>query len=308
MNRRPPSAGPAPPRTLVSFHAHPDDEVLLTGGSLARAAAEGHRVVLVVATAGEAGLASSRYGTGAALGERRVAELRHAAGLLGCAHVELLGYADSGMLGEPAPVTQPHEGTASSAPFADADVDEAATRLAAVLRREQADVLTVYDPVGGYGHPDHVQVHRVGVRAAELAGTPVVLEATVDRDLLVRALRVLTALRRVLPVPDHPPLDRAFTPRSALTHRVDVRRHTAAKRAAMAAHASQATADDTARTMALLLRLPGPLFRLVLGHEWFVERGRAPGGPLLGDLLASLASMPPRGTSTAAVTPGRART
>ena len=268
--------------TIVSFHAHPDDEVLLTGGSLARAAAEGHRVVLVVATAGEAGLAASRYGTGADLGRHRLDELRQAADALRCARVELLGYADSGI------DRAPRTGQDVSVRFADADVEQAAARLAGLLREEHADVLTVYDAAGGYGHPDHVQVHRVGVRAAAIAGTPVVLEATVDRDLLLRAVRLLDRLRRLLPVPWHPPLAEAFTARSALTHRVDVRPHTAAKRAALAAHASQATADGAARTVALLLHLPGPLFRLVLGHEWFVERGRAPDGVLLDDLFASL--------------------
>ena len=61
----------------------------------------------------------------------------------------------------------------------------AADALARIVREERADVLTIYDANGGYGHPDHVQVHRVGLRAASLAGTPVVLEATVDRGLLL---------------------------------------------------------------------------------------------------------------------------
>ena len=80
------------PHTLVALHAHPDDESLLTGGTLARAAAQGHRVVLVVATAGERGLAQEAAG----LGARRVAELERAAELLGVTRTVLLGYGDSG--------------------------------------------------------------------------------------------------------------------------------------------------------------------------------------------------------------------
>jgi hypothetical protein len=82
--------------------------------------------------------------------------------------------------------------------------------------------------------------------------------------------------------------DRAYTPRAELTHRVDVRRYAVRKRTAMAAHASQATADGGDRTLAALLRLPIPVFRQVLGSEWYVERGRPAGGPLLDDVFASL--------------------
>jgi len=263
------------PYTLVAFHAHPDDEALLTGGTLARAAAEGHRVVLVVATAGEAGLA--RDAPGPQLGLRRRQELADAAAALGCARVEVLGYADSGMHGE----------AGGERAFSTADVDAAAAQLAELLREERADVLTVYDPAGGYGHPDHVQVAKVGVRAAELAGTPVVLEATVDRQALQRVLRVLSRLPGIPADFDPRRFDRAFSDRAAITHAVDVRAHARAKRTALAAHASQATADEGTRTLAVLLRLPRPLFRRALGTEWFVERGRRT-GPLLDDVFASV--------------------
>lgn len=263
--------------TLVAFHAHPDDEALLTAGTMARAAAEGHRVVLVVATAGEAGLVAGG-GTGPALASRRRSELERSAAALGVARVEVLGYADSGMHGEAGGVDA----------FARADVEEAATRLAELLVEERADVLTTYDVAGGYGHPDHVQVHRVGARAAELAGTPVVLEATVDRTALQRALRWVSKLPGIPTDFAAERFDMAFTDRAALTHRVDVRRFAAAKRAALAAHASQASADTGTRTLAVLLRLPGPLFRLALGREWFVEPGRTPGRPLLDDVFATV--------------------
>jgi len=159
--------------TLVAFHAHPDDEALLTAGTLARAAAEGHRVVLVVATAGEAGLVRGGR-TGPALADRRRVELDRSAQALGVARVELLGYADSGMQGE--------AGGADA--FARADVEQAAGRLARILTEESADLLTIYDPAGGYGHPDHVKVYEVGLAAAAAAGVDVVYEATVDREYL----------------------------------------------------------------------------------------------------------------------------
>ncbi|WP_165495397.1 PIG-L family deacetylase [Actinomadura roseirufa] len=172
--------------------------------------------------------------------------------------------------------------------FARAELEEAAGRLAAILREEAADVLTVYDPAGGYGHPDHVRVHDAGVRAAELAGTPVVLEATVDRSLLLRALRLVAWLPGV-PADFAPARFRsAYTAPEHLTHRVDVRRFARHKRAAMAAHVSQAGADAGVRTLAVLLKLPMPLYRRVLGTEWFAERGREPARPLLDDIFASL--------------------
>ena len=275
------------PYTLVVFHAHPDDEALLTSGTMARASAEGHRVVLVVATAGGVGLVGSDFlSEDESLAARRLAELRRSATALGCARTEVLGYADSGLEGDEVP----REGVA----FAAADVHEAARRLADLLVAERADVLTTYDPAGGYGHPDHVQVHRVGVLAAQLAGTPVVLEATVDRDLITRALRLVRRVYRFPPEFDPSVFDRAYTPRSQLTHRVDVRRYAIRKRTSMAAHASQATADGADRTLAAFLRLPTPLFRRVFGQEWYVERGRMPGGPLLDDIFATLRESEPR--------------
>ena len=112
------------PSTLVTFHAHPDDDAITSGGTMARAKADGHRVVLVVATRGELGEngpASSRRAR--SLAERRVAETHAAAAILGVDRVEFLGYLDSGMAGEP---TNDAPGS-----FASADVDEAAQRLAA---------------------------------------------------------------------------------------------------------------------------------------------------------------------------------
>lgn len=282
------------PVTVVSFHAHPDDEALLTAGTLATLAAAGHRVVLVTATDGGAGLAADRFGQGVELGTRRLTELEASARAIGAARVHWLGYADSGLHGTEADRVEPDPadptGTLTRPTFVHAAIEDAAERLAAILREESAAVLTSYEASGGYGHPDHVRTHHVGRRAAELAATPVLLEATVDRDLFARGVR-LAARLRLLPGELAASLATAYTPRQELTHRIDVRRQLRAKQAALLAHASQTTGEEPSggrRTVAALGRLPGPLARLVLGREWFVEVGRAPSVPLLDDVLASL--------------------
>ncbi len=265
------------PYTVVAFHAHPDDEALLTGGTLARAAAEGHRVVLVVATDGGAGASSARIRRQGALGERRRTELAQAARALGVARIVWLGFDDSG---------SPEAPSGAPRAFATADLDEAARALAGVLTEERADLMLGYDAAGGYGHPDHVAVHRVGRRAAELTITPL-LEATVDRDALLRALAWLHRLPGV-PSDFHPDRFRAaYTERAQLTHRIDVRRYADQKRAAMAAHASQAEGDADIRTLRLLLRLPRPVFRGVLGVEWYMQVGQ-PSGVAYDDIFATL--------------------
>jgi LmbE family N-acetylglucosaminyl deacetylase len=270
-------------RTLVAFHAHPDDEALLTSGTMARAAAEGHRVVLVVATDGGLGLASSELsgGSDTKLGSVRMAELQASAQALGTSRVETLGYADSG-LGPDTPPDPPGQ-----VRFVRADPEEAAERLADLLREEQADVLLTYDANGGYGHRDHVKVHYVGARAAELAGTPRVLQATVPRDQLLRGIRLAGKVYRFPPEFDPSSFERAYTASAAVTHRIGVRRYASQKRASMRAHASQTSADGGAdRTLAAFLRIPRPLFDLVFGREWFVDAGRPAGSRVARDVFA----------------------
>ncbi|MFI9815448.1 PIG-L deacetylase family protein [Saccharothrix variisporea] len=237
--------------TVVAFHAHPDDEVLLTGGTLARAAAEGHRVVVVVAT----DAMWSEPPT-------RLDELRASAAVLGVQRVVHLGYADSGhgaLLYADPPGRQR---------FVRAGLDEAAGRLADVLVEERAGLLLGYDRNGGYGHRDHVKVHEVGRRAAELTGTRL-LEATMPRDAVVRLARVVRALR--VPFP-YEGLERAFSASADITHRFDVRRFARQKQAALAAHRSQVEGSGRlAAVMRLLVRLPVPVFGLLAGREWFVD-------------------------------------
>jgi LmbE family N-acetylglucosaminyl deacetylase len=253
------------PQTLVSFHAHPDDESIATGGVLAQAADAGHRVVLVVATRGELGTAGpSDLPAGPELGAQRTAETERAAQILGVSRVEFLGYHDSGMAGTP---TNDAPGS-----FWSADVEKAAARLAVILDEEHADVLTVYDERGVYDHPDHIQVHRVGIRAAELAATPRVYESTIDasylRDLMEHTAELLPA---GLPAdaPDPPSLDLGVDP-ARITTTVDVSEVVDRKRAALAAHASQL--DETS----FFLAMPLEAFRAAFRYEWFIRRDAAP--------------------------------
>ena len=265
--------------TLVCFHAHPDDEAISTGGSLARAAAEGHRVVLVVATGGEWGERPDDLGD-ESLTDRRRSEVMASAEALGVHRVAWLGYEDSGMTG--------WEQNSNPNSFVQAPLDEAAERLATILREESCDVLTAYDWHGNYGHPDHIQVHRVGHRAAELAGTRKVFEATMNRD----SIRRLVTMAREMGAPmgdgdddfdvDGPADD--GNPMGMLEHEitlaVDVAPYVMLKRESMRAHASQIT--DTS----FFLQMPDEIFAASFGIEWFIEKGTEPGsGPRTGWLF-----------------------
>lgn len=245
--------------TVVSLHAHPDDEALLTGGWIAQRAAAGDRVVLVFATDGGAGLADRR-GSSTSLAEVRRAEGAASAAALGVGRTVWLGYADSGMSDRP---------SRAARRLVDAPVDDVAREVAEILDEESADILTGYDANGGYGHPDHVWVHRVARRAQAIARSrPRLLEATLDRTWLVPLLRLVRPFSRLLPGLTIPGED-VFTARRSVTLAVDVRAQLPAKLASLAAHASQR--GGGIRTASLLLALPRPLARRVLGTEWFVE-------------------------------------
>jgi mycothiol conjugate amidase Mca len=151
------------PLTLMAVHAHPDDESITTGGVLARYAAEGITTVVVTCTGGELGeISDPALATPANLAEVRARELDAALRLLGVRTAERLGYRDSGMMG-----------TADNAhprSFWQADVDEATGKLVALVRRLQPDVILAYNENGDYGHPDHIQAHRIAVAAFHQAG------------------------------------------------------------------------------------------------------------------------------------------
>jgi LmbE family N-acetylglucosaminyl deacetylase len=262
--------------TLVSFHAHPDDECIACGGVMRKAADAGHRVVVVVATRGECGEVPEGFlAPGEELATRRVAETEASARILGAARCEFLGYRDSGMMGEP---TNDEPGSFWTAP-----VEEAAGRLAGILAGERADVLTCYDSNGGYGHPDHIQVHRVGMRAAEIAGTPRVFQNTMNRDHLRRGRQAFAAEAAAagFELPDVDADAQFGAPESEITAAVDVTAFAEVKRKAMRAHPSQISEQS------FFLALPEEPFRYAFGMEWFIRAGRGP-GITETDLLAGL--------------------
>jgi len=258
--------------TVVFLHAHPDDEALATGGTMARMADEGHRVVLVVATRGEEGEpVPGVLADGEDLADRRTAEVHAAAGILGVHRVDFLGYRDSGMADDPA---NHHPDC-----FWRADVVLAAERLEDLLVDEEPDLLVVYDPFGGYGHPDHIQVHRVGRRWASDVGGVRVRWVTMNRDAIrvsidraaddLAAGGVEWADAEMLEVRRQRTQTASFgMPDDEITHAVDVSTVIGRKREAIRAHASQVATDS------FFLAMPDEAFAATFGTEWFVDPGR----------------------------------
>ncbi len=160
---------------LLLVHAHPDDETINNGSTMAKYISEGAQVTLITCTRGEEGevlipelshLASNQKDE---LGSHREIELANAMAALGVTDYRFLGapekkWRDSGMMD-----TEPNK---RSDVFWQADLDEAASYLVKVIREIKPQVLITYDEIGGYGHPDHIQAHRVAMRGAELAADP----------------------------------------------------------------------------------------------------------------------------------------
>jgi LmbE family N-acetylglucosaminyl deacetylase len=243
--------------TVVFFHAHPDDEAIATAGTMASLSDQGHRVVLITATRGELGEIPEGLAEGESLADRRFAELQDACRIIGVHRQTYLDYLDSGMAGEP---SNERPGC-----FAAADVDEAAAALAEILSEESTDVLVTYDEHGGYGHPDHIQVHRVGMRAAELAGTPVVYLSTINRDFVGGLAEQLASSEWEPPEGTVDDLDTFGEPAARITTHVDVSDWIGHKREAMAAHASQI--GETS----FFLSMPPEVFATVWGTEWYIR-------------------------------------
>ncbi len=265
--------------TLVCFHAHPDDEAIATGGLMARAAANGHRVILVCATRGELGEPEKGVLVeGEPLWERRMAELAEAADVLGAESPRWLGYEDSGMEGDPT--------NDNPACFWQADHDEAVGRLAAILDEVDADTLTIYDSHGGYGHPDHIRVHTVGLAAARRIGLDNVFESTIDRTGIAEMMETADAEGRFeagdLDVPEID-IETFGTPRDEIHYRLDVTSLVDVKKASMVAHRSQIGPDSWFLTM------EPHEFAQAFGYEFFNIPGAPPnGGPIDVDLLPGL--------------------
>ncbi len=149
-------------KTLLAVYAHPDDEAFGTGGSLARYTAEGVRVVLVCATRGEVGeISDPSFATPETLGQVRESELRCAAETMGVSEVVFLDYRDSGMAGTPE--------NEDPRAFINAPADEVIAKLVTIIRRVQPDIVVTFEPNGGYGHPDHIVIHKHTVAAFHAA-------------------------------------------------------------------------------------------------------------------------------------------
>ncbi|WP_299528318.1 N-acetyl-1-D-myo-inositol-2-amino-2-deoxy-alpha-D-glucopyranoside deacetylase [uncultured Streptomyces sp.] len=278
-----------PARRLLLVHAHPDDESINNGATMARYAAEGAHVTLVTCTLGEegevippelAGLAADR---GDRLGPHRVGELAAAMKELGVTDHRFLGgpgrFRDSGMMGA--------EQNARPGAFWATPVDEAAAPLVEVIREIRPQVLVTYDPRGGYGHPDHIQAHRVATRAAGLAADPAygsgaphaiakvywnrmprpVAEAAFDR-LRTTAAGAFPGIAEVDDLP-------GVTDEADITAEIDGSAHAAAKTAAMRAHATQITVEPVGGAcFALSNGLAQPLFTT----EYYQLAHGVPGG------------------------------
>ncbi|MFZ1362896.1 MAG: PIG-L family deacetylase [Candidatus Nanopelagicales bacterium] len=257
------------PQTVVFLHAHPDDETLLTGGTIALLAEQGVNVVVITATDGAAGLASTDAVADQDLSQVRSRELDLATKILGVSEVISLGYADSGLDGQGSSSISGHVVEGAAAPFVQVPLDEVAERVAALVVERDSIFIVGYDPSGGYGHPDHVRISELGRAVAERTGVRL-LEASLPREpyaavanVIANVARYITPLRKV----DVSSWEQAYLPKSELFLRVDVREQAKLKRAALKAHASQATGGP--RTISMMRAVPIDLYKRLFGVEWF---------------------------------------
>jgi N-acetyl-1-D-myo-inositol-2-amino-2-deoxy-alpha-D-glucopyranoside deacetylase len=268
-------------RSLLVVHAHPDDESIETGATMAKYAAAGARVTLVTCTLGELGevipadLAHLAWDNDGGLGEYRIGELDAACAALGVADRRFLGgpgrWRDSGMMGQP---TNDLPGS-----FWRADVGEAAADLLAIIREVRPQVIVTYDERGYYGHPDHIQAHRVARRAFTQAGGLVskFYATAMPRSVLPTVIASPpTRFRRVESAEDLP----FGIPDENVTAEIDARSYLDAKLAAMRAHATQISVESP------FFALSDNIGQRVLGTEYYTllasrpEPGQArPGSP-----------------------------
>ncbi|SMF52475.1 N-acetyl-1-D-myo-inositol-2-amino-2-deoxy-alpha-D-glucopyranoside deacetylase [Streptomyces sp. Amel2xC10] len=271
-----------PARRLLLVHAHPDDESINNGATMARYAAEGVHVTLVTCTLGERGEVippELRHLTGAALGEHRLRELTAAMAELGVEDVRLLGgagrYGDSGMMG----IADNDDPDC----FWQADVDTAAATLAEVILEVRPQVVVAYDDNGGYGHPDHIQAHRVALRAVEHAAragwtVPKVYYNRVPRSVAEAAFARLREELPALPFPKSAAVSDVpgVVDDALITTEIDGTAYAAAKAAAMRAHATQIDVAPGEHAFALSNELAQPLF--TTEYYQLVQGALAPDG------------------------------
>lgn len=254
------------PLTLMAVHAHPDDEVTSTGGVLAKYAAEGVTTVVVTCTDGRCGDGPGGVKPGRpghdpeAVAATRRRELEASCAELKVAHLETLGYHDSGMMGWD---TNRKPGSFWSAP-----VEEAARRLAALIDKYRPDVLLTYDENGGYGHPDHIQVHRVTLAAIALAHVDRVYMSVLPRSAMHAMGERMRELGIGLDEPGSGEAQPEGWPDEEITTWIDVADVLEQKYNALSAHASQGDG-------AFFLSLGRETFATVMGVEAFVRIGGA---------------------------------
>jgi N-acetyl-1-D-myo-inositol-2-amino-2-deoxy-alpha-D-glucopyranoside deacetylase len=263
-------------RSLLLVHAHPDDESIGTGATMAKYAAEGDRVTLVTCTLGELGEIippALRHLLPDELGEYRIGELARACAALGVSDHRFLGGAgrwrDSGMMGLP--------DNDDPRCFWQANVDEAAAELARIAREVAADVIVTYDANGFYGHPDHIQAHRVAWRAHEMTGRAAKFYATaIPRSVRAEAI-TLPPDSWFTPVTDSD----TTVPDDQVTTAIDARAYLGAKLAAMRAHETQITVDGE------FFALSSNLGFRVMATEYYtlLDGPRGPGEPHETDLF-----------------------
>ena len=272
------------PLTLMAVHAHPDDESSSTGGVLARYAAEGIRTVVVTCTNGEFGDAPGGIKPGAdghdpeAVAQLRLGELERACELLGVAHLELLGYHDSGM--------PDWEYKDRDEVFCNVPLEESTERLAKLFQLYRPEVVVTYDEQGGYNHPDHVQASRITTAALEATGIPRKAYLTARRRRDWAKLRdVLEAQGVELPPMPQPAPERLRMMEEAearITTEVDISPYVDVKRTALATHASQIAESWFGR-------LPAEAFGSMFGRETFIRAHDTTGTPVPeDDLFAGL--------------------
>jgi LmbE family N-acetylglucosaminyl deacetylase len=271
------------PLTLMAVHAHPDDEATGTGGVLAKAAAEGIRTVLVTCTDGRCGDAPGGVKPGDpghdpdAVVQMRRGELEKSAAVLDVSHLELLGYADSGMMGWP--------NNDAPGSFWSTSVDEAAARLAELMRRYQPDVVVTYDENGFYGHPDHIQAHRITMAAVASLGQPErpakVYWTTAPRSEMQKFRQLMIELGADWDEPDEDTPEIGL-PDEEISTWVDTSAFGGQKYDALAAHASQ-------EENIFFLRMGREKFTELMGIETFVRAHDTTGVALPeDDLFAGL--------------------
>jgi N-acetyl-1-D-myo-inositol-2-amino-2-deoxy-alpha-D-glucopyranoside deacetylase/mycothiol S-conjugate amidase len=277
---------------LMAFHAHPDDEVISTGGVLSRYSAAGEQVVVITATDGAEGEIHNYDDPDSikpTLADVRAKEIAAAMDILGVPHQEFLGFRDSGMMGD--------ESNKHPDCFWQADFMDATGRLVRKVRKYQPDVMVIYDPFGGYGHPDHINVHRIGMSAfagsADLARFP--LEDGEESWTPSKLYWVAWPRSRSQFVArsrfdaghiDETELERALqggTPDEHIHAVIDVVDLIDVKLAALKAHRSQIPADW------FLLTVPDEVRPVIMGRETFVRVfSHVAAAPKEDDLFAGL--------------------